>query len=89
MNQLENLCNEYGVTINEIKEKKKTAKIVTIRQIICYELRKTNLSLPKIGKLINRSHATVFHSIHKINTFIEIQDNFTMNLLNSISKHAL
>ena len=43
------------------------AKIVNARQLVCYLVRRlTPLSYSQIGKLVNRDHATVVHSIQKI-----------------------
>lgn len=82
MTQLESICYDYGVTVNQVREKKKTSNIVTIRQLICFELRNSKISFPKIGKLVNRSHATVIHSVNKVNDYLDVKDELILKILN-------
>lgn len=64
---LECVSKKYGVTIEDIKGRKQTSEITYIRHIAMYLMRKViDLSLPKIGKLLDRNHATVISSLKKV-----------------------
>jgi chromosomal replication initiator protein len=58
----------YGVSIDEMKGKKRTKEAVFPRQVAMYIAREiTNASLPSIGKEFGgRDHTTVIHSYEKI-----------------------
>ncbi len=73
------VANEMGVSITEIKSKKRTRKITEARQVYMYIARDIlNESLITIGKTIGRDHSTVLHGIKKIeqklNTDAEFYD---------------
>jgi chromosomal replication initiator protein len=65
----EEIAEYFGITISDLKAKKRTREITFPRQIamfLCREL--TDSSLPKIGKEFGgRDHTTVLHAWEKIN----------------------
>ncbi len=79
---LDKVSKKYGVTVDEIKGRKRTKEIAMARHVAIYIARKiTDMSLPVIGKFFdNRDHTTVLSSIDTIER--EIKDNpvFEMDL---------
>lgn len=65
---LRHMVEEYKVNISDLKGPSRVRRLVLIRQIACYLLRKgTSLSLPEIGRVMgNRDHTTVIHSIRVV-----------------------
>lgn len=58
---------KYGVSVEDIKSKKKTENIANARHIAVYIIRKeTELSLKEIGRIFNRDHTTVMASLNKV-----------------------
>ncbi len=73
------LCNNEMVDIIDVighpgkYGKKRTNKLVRVRQLFCYFARKyTNMSLREIGNIVNYDHCTVIHSLKVVNNEIEI-----------------
>jgi len=64
---IESVCQYYNITQEDIFSRKRYRYLVDARHIsmaLCR--RKTSLSLEQIGLIHNRDHATVLHSIKKI-----------------------
>lgn len=79
---IERVAKKYGITPEDIKGRKRTREIATPRHISIYIIRKmTELSLPAIGKTMNRDHTTIMSSIDfvenelKTNSLLEIEIN--------------
>lgn len=70
---LRTICKELGMDFEEVKTKKtRLRKFVYARQLYAYFARiYTNESLTKIGKFINKDHATIIHSSTQIENFKE------------------
>ena len=61
------VSRKYGISVEDIKSKKKTENIVNARHLSIYITRKlTDLSLPAIGKIFSRDHSTIISSINKV-----------------------
>lgn len=64
---LEKVAKKYGVTVEDIKGTKRTKEIAWARHISIYLIRRlTEMSLPQIGRLLNRDHTTVINSLKTI-----------------------
>ena len=62
----------YGVTVEEIKSKKKTDAVANARHIAIYIIRKlTDKSFKEIGSIFSRDHSTVMASCERVNTNIK------------------
>ena len=62
----------YGVTVEEIKSKKKTDAVSNARHIAIYIIRKlTDKSFSEIGDVFGRKHSTVIASCDRVNTNIK------------------
>ena len=65
------VSNYYGVSVENMKSKSKTASISNARQTAIYIIRQmTELTSTEIGKIFNRDHSTVLSSIEKVETNI-------------------
>jgi len=62
------VAEEFGVSLPELKTKRRNKQVVLPRQVAMYLSRElTDLSLPEIGELFNgKDHTTVLHSYKKI-----------------------
>ena len=66
----------YGVTVEDIKSKKKNDTVANARHIAVYIIRKiTELPYTKIGEIIGRDHSTVMSSISKVEINIKTKKN--------------
>ena len=70
------VSKHYGITVDDIKSKKKTENIANARHVSNYIIRSlTNLSLKEIGAIFGRDHSTALASISKIETLIKTKKN--------------
>jgi chromosomal replication initiator protein len=75
------VSKKYGVSIDDIKSKKKTDSIAGARHISIYIIRKlTDLSLKEIGRIFGRDHSTIISSINKIELNIRTVKNYESEL---------
>ncbi len=64
---IDTVSKKYGIPVEDIRGTKRTREIANARHISIYLIRKlTNLSLPQIGKMLKRDHATVMSSLKVI-----------------------
>ena len=78
------VSKKYGVSVDDIKSKKKTDSIAGARHVSIYIIRNlTDLSLKEIGKVFGRDHSTIISSINKIELNIRTVKNYEseINLL--------
>ena len=75
------VADEYNISVDDIKSKKRTAEIAVPRQVAMYICRTVlNESLQQIGKEFGgKDHTTVMHSVNKIDT--EIRNNNDLKIL--------
>lgn len=70
------VAKNYGVTVDQLKSKKKTDSIAKARHTAIYIIRKiTSLSLQDIGDVFGRDHTTVMASINKVDINIKTMNN--------------
>lgn len=80
------VSKKYGVSVDDIKSKKKTDSIAGARHVSAYIIRRlTDLSLKEIGKVFGRDHSTIISSINKIELNIRTIKNYE-NEINLIIK---
>lgn len=61
------VAEHYGITVDDIKSKKRSNEIVYPRHIAMYLCRElTDLPLKSIGERLGRDHSTVMHALDKI-----------------------
>lgn len=57
---------DTGIPVSELKGDGKTRDLVYARQDLMLAIRRnTDLSLPQIGKIMNRHHTTVLHGVRE------------------------
>lgn len=60
------VCGWFGVTKDEILSKSRRRLLVDARTVWCYAMRcHTGLSLPELGRRIERTHVTVMYHVSK------------------------
>jgi len=70
---LEEVAKDQGVTVAEIKSRKRNRPIAYARHLFCYVAYKGQYGHHKeIGDVINRNHATVTHSIKGCSDLLEL-----------------
>lgn len=76
------VTEQYGISVEDVKSKKKSKEIAIPRQICMYLCRKyTEYSLKNIGDLMgNRDHTTVIHGINKITSMMETDEILQNNV---------
>ena len=58
----------YGVTVEQLKGKRRNQHMSQPRQVAMWCLRKANLSYAEIGLVLgNRSHVAVMHGVRRVN----------------------
>ena len=74
---LEGVCVFYGLEVAAVAVPSRKGELVKARQQYCHIAKEaTTKSLREIGEKIVRDHATVNHSINKVNDFIETDKNY-------------
>ena len=69
-------ASHYGVTVEDIKSKKKNDQVANARHVALYIIRKlTELPFKKIGEFVGRDHSTVMASIGKVEINIKTVKN--------------
>lgn len=79
------IAEEFGITLHDLKTKRRNKNIVLPRQIAMYISRElTDLSLPEIGMFFGgKDHTTVLHSYNKIKRDLNNSEDLK-NKINSI-----
>lgn len=75
------VSKKYGVSVEDIKSKKKTDSVANARHTSIYIIRQlTDLSLKEIGKIFGRDHSTIISSINKIEINIKTIRNYESDI---------
>ncbi len=75
------VCSHFNITAQQIRSRSRRRAVALPRQIAMYFARKhTDSSLESIGKEFNRDHATVIHSIKKIERQLKESPKFRNQL---------
>lgn len=82
------VANNYNITVEELKSKKRVASISVPRQIAMYICRTVlEESLPKIGiEFGGKDHTTVMHSVDKIKRELQHNDILDMEIQKIVSQ---
>ena len=87
------ICRELQMDFDEVKNRKtRLREFVYARQLYSYFCKEyTNESLAKIGKFINKNHATIIHSINQIKDYYEVDKVIKNDVdkINTILKHKV
>lgn len=68
------VCNEYGVTEEEIKSEYKGRTVSDAKSVLWTILRDSSykITYKQIGKIYNRSHSSVMHQVEKLRGFMQV-----------------
>ena len=82
------VCKHYGVSIEDVKSKKKTGNIVKVRQIAAHIIKNiTTLTLDEIGQVLGgRNHATIIYSIEQAELMMKTVKNKEAEILGLIKE---
>lgn len=84
---IEEVSRTYTVSVEDVLSKKQNAPITKVRQICMYIVREiTEMSLEEIGKNFGKNHATVLHSINKVDALMKTQPK-EKNIIEDIIKN--
>ena len=82
------ICRASGISRAAIISNSRKTEIVAARQAYCYYARKyTKKSFDRIGRDINRDHATVLHSVRTVNDLLDAKDSMMLDLVNKVNKY--
>jgi chromosomal replication initiation ATPase DnaA len=62
-NIIDDIFEKYGVKKQHLFSRRRNAELVKVKKLTYWTLRQAGLSLPKIGKLMNKDHSTVLYGI--------------------------
>ena len=61
------VAEAYGITLEDLRSRNRMARLADARAVACYLLtRHLNMSSTDIGTMMLRNHATVLHSVRKV-----------------------
>lgn len=81
------VCKVCRVSREEIFSATRKAQIVKARHVLMYLLRiDGQLSLPKIGKLLARDHATILHAVKKVRAALR-EDTAIQNIVQRVQAY--
>jgi chromosomal replication initiation ATPase DnaA len=91
---IEHIADCCNVSVELMKSKTRKREVAVPRQIAFYFLCKRfnkfeNVALHRIGKMLNRDHATVIHSKRAIETAIEAKDELVHSLFDKCQKQLV
>ena len=73
--------NKYGISREDIVGAKRNKEIAAARHVTIYLVRQiTEMSLPNIGKVFNRDHATIMASLKAVEKRLNTEDSFPAEL---------
>ncbi len=89
INNIFNTVSEtFGVSVEDIKSTKRSSSISQARNVCMYIIKTvTNITLKEVGTYFNKDHATVLHSIKRVETAMENDQSFR-NTVNNIIREV-
>lgn len=83
-NIIKDVCDEYGIELDDLFSKSRYRILVEPRQVLFYILhKKLNIPCQKVGKMFGKNHATILHGANQIKNFMEF-DKPLRNRVNQI-----
>jgi chromosomal replication initiator protein len=71
---IKEICKYYSLTAEQVKGKSRKREIVKARFISIYIIKnETDFTLSAIGRIFNRDHSTILHSIKIINNTLTLR----------------
>ncbi|MBQ7847399.1 MAG: chromosomal replication initiator protein DnaA, partial [Clostridia bacterium] len=76
-NILAAVSSHYGLTVEDLKSRKRTSNIASARHVAIYMIKKlTDRSLPAIGRVFGRDHTTIINSIDAVEKKLASDSSF-------------
>jgi chromosomal replication initiation ATPase DnaA len=66
LNDIAEIAEEHGYTIHDILGPSRLMHLVSVRRKCMVMLREKGYSTTEIGRIMNRNHTTVVHSLKKV-----------------------
>lgn len=73
---LQPFLDAFNISIEELIGNRRTHDLTDIRKIVGYELRKTGLSFPTIGRIMERDHSTVMYQCTAYEDLLKFSPKF-------------
>ena len=71
------VSSHYGLTVEDLKSRKRTSNIASARHVAIYMIKKlTDRSLPAIGRVFGRDHTTIINSIDAVEKKLASDSSF-------------
>ena len=84
------VSRQYGISVQDLKSKRKTEDIANARHIAIYIIKTvTHLTLKEIGAVFNRDYSTVISSLNKVDRNIHTVNNYEEEINALIEKIKL
>ena len=87
---LTTVSTHYGLTVEDLKSRKRTSNIASARHVAIYMIKKlTDRSLPAIGRVFGRDHTTMINSIDTVEKKLSTDSSFdheVQELIRSVKK---
>lgn len=81
---IEAVCNQYGISVEDVKGKKRSKEIAFPRQVCMYIMRNVlEYTYPKIGEIFGRDHSTAMHAEDKVKEMMG-EDKDTKNTVEDL-----
>lgn len=78
---MEAVAEAYGVTLDDLRSRNRMARLADARAVACYLLtRRLNMSSRYIGTMMSRNHATVLHSVRKVESMFRWPTMYAVDL---------
>ncbi len=84
---MKEVAKYYNISADKLSSANRSREMVQPRQVAMYLVRHlTNYSLPEIGKVFERDHSTVLHSINKIEEYLTSTSDMK-NIIDDLKKN--
>ena len=78
---LSTVSRDYGISVEDLKSKKKTDNIAKARHVAIYLIKTlTELTLKEIGAIFNRHYSTIISSVELVNNNIKTVNNYERDI---------
>ncbi len=84
---LNTVSQKYGISVEDLKSRKRTSNIASARHIAIYIIKKlTDRSLPAIGRVFGRDHTTIINSIETVEKRMIFEPSFDSEIKEIINR---
>lgn len=83
------ICDEYGVTWEQIRSKRRSALLVQARQCFIYFVYQRGVkgySLTSVGRMLDRDHSTILTQHQRVNDYLLVGDEIMLKAIATIRK---